>query len=521
MALSLAELPERLRGLLSPAAYPHPVDSIELIQTHISWVLLTGRFAYKLKRPVHYAFIDLTSLRRREFLCREELRLNRRFAPALYLEVCPITQAAGEARVGGDGEVIEFAVKMRQFPREQALDRLLEAGTIGPQELERFGGELAAIHARLPTATAESAWGTPQRVRELVLANATQCAQAAAAFNDVDRVEAVRVLLEGQLCARRDCMATRAATGRVRECHGDLHARNLVREDGQLLAFDCIEYEAAFRWIDVADEIAFLLSDLNSRGCRDHARAFLAGYLAASGDYQACRLLPLYQAHRALVRAKVVALQAAGRSEIETGLRSEWQRLVGFAGAVLMPHQPRLFLTCGPSGAGKTWLAERLAPRLGALHLRSDVERKRAAGLMPSERAGAEPGRGLYRAAITATTYVRLLQAAEDVLAGGWDVIVDATFGRREEREHFAARARSLGISCILIVCEAPIEVMRSRIAARARAAEDPSDANHRVLEWQLAHQDALDENEQVHAIRVNTLDPEALEEAIRQITRG
>ena len=515
------ELPQRLRGLLNPGAYPHPVGSIELVQTHISWVLLTGSFAYKIKRPVRYAFIDLSSSERREFLCREELRLNQRFAPQLYLEVCPITAPAGEARIGGDGEAIEYAVKMRQFAREQELDRLLEAGTIAPQELESFGGELAAMHAQLPTAGTGSAWGTPERVREVVLMNLTQCAQAAAAFNEAARVEALRAPLEAQLRALSDCLAARHAAGRVRECHGDLHTRNVVRRDNHLVAFDCIEYEAAFRWIDVADEIAFLLSDLNARGCRDQARAFLAGYLAASGDYQACRLLPLYQAHRALVRAKVVALHAAGGSESEmAALTSEWQRLVSFSGNVLMPRQLRLFLTCGPSGAGKTWLARKLAPRLGALHLRSDVERKRAAGLRPTERAAAAPGRGLYGAPTTAATYARLLEAAEDVLAGGWDVIVDATFGRREEREHFAARARSLGIRCILIVCEAPIDVMRSRIAARARVAEDPSDADQAVLEWQLAHQDPLDEAEQAHAIRVDTQDPNGVEKAIRQLER-
>jgi len=515
-----AELPPRLRGLLSPAAYPHPVGAIELIQTHISWVLLTGSFAYKVKRPVRYAFIDLLSPERREFLCREELRLNRRFAPQLYLEVCPITAPVGAARIGGAGEAIEYAVKMRQFPREQELDRLLEAGGVAPQEFERFGGEIAAIHAQLPTADGGSPWGTSERVRELVLVNLTQCAQAAAAFDAAARVEALRAPLEAQLGALSECMAARRTAGRVRECHGDLHARNIVRQDNQLLAFDCIEYEAAFRWIDVADEIAFLLSDLSARGCRDEARAFLAGYLAASGDYQACRLQPLYQAHRGLVRAKVVALQATSSSELETtALMPEWSRLISFAAAVLVPRHPRMYLTCGASGAGKTWFASRLAPPLGALHVRSDVERKRAAGLEPTKRAGAQPGAGLYTAGITAATYTRLLQAAEDILAGGWDVIVDATFGLREERERFVERARSLGISCILIVCEAPISVMRARIAARARAAEDPSDADEAVLDWQLAHQEPLDESELANATRVDTQDPQSVARAIRQIT--
>jgi uncharacterized protein len=515
------EFPQRLRGLLKPAAYPHPVGTIELIQTHVSWVLLTGDFAYKLKRPVQYAFINFASAERREFFCREELRLNRRFAPALYLEVCAVTAPEGEARIGGNGAAIEHAVKMRQFRREDELDRLLEAGGIAPGELETFGRELAAIHARLPVAVATSPWAGSDKVCTLVLGNLTQCAQAAIAFNAVAEIEVLRVPLHSQLDALIDCMAERKATGHVRECHGDLHARNVVRRNSGLLAFDCIEFEAAFRWIDVADEVAFLLSDLNARGCLDQAHAFLAGYLAASGDYQACRPLSVYQAHRALVRAKIAALNAASASEAEVvALSAEWGRLIGFAASVLTPRQPRLLLISGLSGAGKTWLARKLTTRLRAIHLRSDVERKRGAGLAPTVRAGSGPGRGLYTPEITLDIYAELLRDAEDVLAGGRDAIVDATFGRRQDRERFSERARCLGVQCFLIACEAPIDVLRRRIAARARTADDASDADQVVLDWQLAHHDALDEMEHVRAIHADTRDPRVVEEAIRQLTR-
>ena len=493
-----------------------------MVQTHISWVLLTGDFAYKLKRPVQYAFIDLLSAERREFFCREELRLNRRFAPELYLEVCAVTAPAGEAHIGGDGAAIEHAVKMRQFQREEELDRLLEAGGIAPGELETFGRELAAIHARLPIAVATSPWGAPDKVCELVLGNLKQCAQAAMAFNAVEEILALRAPLHAQLDALSDCMAGRKAAGHVRECHGDLHARNVVRRDAGLLAFDCIEFEAAFRWIDVADEIAFLLSDLNARGCLDQAHAFLAGYLAASADYQACRLLPMYQAHRALVRAKVCTLNASSASEARlAALREEWRRRIGFAAAVLAPRRPRLLLTCGPSGSGKTWLARALGPRLRAIHLSSDVERKRHAGIAQAAGAGSTVGQRLYTAAATAEVYADLLRHAEDLLAGGFDVIVDATFGHHEHREGFAERARRLGGQCRLVACEAPLEVLRARITARARAGTDPSDADLQVLDWQLAHHDALDVTERARAIRADTSDPSVLEAVIRQLERS
>lgn len=514
--------PHTLSGLLQASAYPHPVGAIELVETHISWVLLTGEFAYKLKRPVRYPFIDLTSGERREFFCREELHLNRRFAPLLYVDVCAVTAPAGVARIGGGGTPIEYAVKMHQFRREEELDRLLASGRITAAELGIFGGELAAIHACLPVAGAADPWATPDKVCGLVLGNLAECRQAASVFNAVAEIEALRGPLQQRLDSLMNCMAARRTAGRVRECHGDLHAGNVVRRNSSLLAFDCIEFEPAFRWIDVADEIAFLLSDLGARGCPEHAQGFLAGYLAASGDYEACRPLPMYQAHRALIRAKVAALSASDASEAGvTALRKEWGKRVGFAAAVLAPRRPRLLLTCGPSGSGKTWLARALAPRLRAIHLRSDVERKRRAGLAQAADGRAGVDQRLYTAAVTAAVYADLLRHAEDMLAGGFDVIVDATFGKREDRERFAERARRLGAQCLLVACEAPLEVLRARITARARAGTDPSDADLQVLDWQLAHHDALDVTERARGVRADTSDPSVLEEVLRQLERS
>jgi uncharacterized protein len=516
-----SEFPARLAGLLQPAAYLHPVTAVELVQTHTSWVLLTGEFAYKLKRPVRYAFADFTAAERREFFCREELRLNRRFAPELYLEVCAITAPAGGARMGGNGVPVEYAVKMRQFRREQELDQLLAAGRIAPGELEIFGRELAAIHACLPAAMRESPWATPARVGALVLGNLAECVQAASTFRSAATVERLRASLWECLDSVRDCMAARRVAGRVRECHGDLHARNVVRRDATLVAFDCLEFEPEFRWIDVADEVAFLLADLSSRDRPDHAHAFLSGYLAASGDYRACRLLPLYQAHRSLIRAKVTALGATGADEAELGaLYDEWQRLMRVADSVLKPRRPQLLLTFGPSGSGKTWLAGELASRLRMIHVRSDVERKRRAGLAPTARTRSGAVRGLYAPEATEATYADLLSDAEDVLSGGYDVLVDASFGRREYRRRFAERTRSLGVHCLIIACEAPLDVLRARITARSRTGSDPSDADLLVLEWQRAHHDALDETERARAIRADTSDTRVLDHVIRNLLR-
>jgi uncharacterized protein len=513
------DFPERLRGLLRPAAYPHPVGAIELVQTHMSWVLLTGEFAYKLKRPVHYPFVDLSTAERREFSCREELRLNRRFAPELYLDVCAITAANGAAQIGGEGATIEHVVKMLQFERATELDQLLAAQAITPGELEAFGRQLVTIHARLPRIAPTDPWGRPQNVQAIILRNVDDCAAAAARLGSRSDLGDLRAVLAARLSSLADCMAERRAAGWVRECHGDLHSGNIVRRGARLVAFDCMEFEVAFRWIDVADEVAFLLSDVAARGRALHARAFVGGYLAQGGDYQACRLFRAYQAHRALVRAKIAALNAASARNREfEEFRATFTRLAHYAAAVLNAPRPRLLLIFGLSGAGKTWLAQQLAERLGAIHLRSDVERKRLAGLAENARSSSALGQDLYSGSANMQVYAKLRRDADEVLGGGYDVIVDATFGRREDRTAFRQLAERLGISIWLINCHAPVEILRARIKARRSAEAEASEADERVLEWQIEHHDALDADEGMRTISVDTTHSAALEQVISEL---
>ncbi len=515
-----SSLPRHLCALLEPQAYPHPVGEVQLIETHISWVLLAGEFAYKIKRPVRYAFIDLRDPERRRFLCEEELRLNRRFAPELYLEVSRITADDGRARIGGQGPVLENAVRMRRFDREDALDRLLARLQVAHGELEAFGRQLANIHARLPTAPAGPAWGRPAAIQALLARNLKECAEAARVFGAADAVNALRSPLQECLSLAAETMAVRRANGRIRECHGDLHSRNVVRLGARLVPFDCLEYEPAFRWIDVADEVAFLASDLCARERPLHAHAFVSGYLAESGDYHACRILRLYEAHRALVRAKVAALSAAdsgGHAEL-VSLREEHGKLVALASRKLARRAPALLLVCGLSGSGKTWLARQLAERLPAVHVRSDVERKRRAGLDALARSGSGVAAGLYSSALSAQVYDDLARAAEDILSGGFTAIIDATFLRREQRRRFAQLGDRLGALVRLIYCEAPVQTLRARIAARAASGCDPSEADESVLDWQLARFELPRPEEPVEAIRVATAGPGALEKALHAI---
>lgn len=504
------EFPQALRGLLRAGAYPHRVTGVHVLTTYISWILLTGEFAYKIKRPVHYPFIDLRAQERRAFLCHEELRLNRRFAPELYLQVCPITVDGGEARIGGAGPAVEHAVKMRQFPGAEQLDRLLEEGRIEPAALRSFGAELARIHDRLPSASPTQEWGHPAAAGAVIIENLEECARAAVtAWNTDADVQALRAPLLARIEALAPLVSQRFSQGRVRECHGDLHAGNLVRLDSGLVAFDCLEFDPALRWIDVADEAAFLVADLQASHADLHAQAFLGGYLDQGGDFQACRVLDLYKAHRSLVRAKVLALNLAEIGPRDDSLRLLHRRRylshLACARTALQQKRPQLILMSGISGSGKTWLAERLAPSLGAVHVRSDIERKRLAGLEGLDRSHSALGGGIYDAPMDAAAYERLAQCARAALEGGFTVIVDATFQRRSDRAQFSVMAEKLGLSVHLILCHAAEATLEKRISERMRRSSEASEADLSVMRAQLTRFEPIDANERLSVIDVST----------------
>jgi aminoglycoside phosphotransferase family enzyme/predicted kinase len=502
--------PPALEALLAADAYPHAARGIELLETHLSWVLLTGEYAYKIKRPVQYPFVDMRAPAVRAHLCAEELRLNRRFAPELYLGVCAICQVDGRAVIDGSGPVIEHAVRMRQFDRTQELDALLRAGRIEPAELEAFGVAVAQVHARLPQVHPPDRRGTASAVRAQILVNLDQTAQALAVLDKRPAIEALRAPLSEQLDANAAVLAARWAAGRVRECHGDLHARNIVRLGDRLVAFDCLEFEPDFRWIDVAEEIAMLLADLDWRGQPRLAHAFLGGYLGCSGDYEALRVLPLYRAHCALVRAKVAALNA--RASPAALVRESWcvemDALVDRAGRALRQRTPRLLVLCGLPGSGKTWLSQALGVRLGAVLLRSDVERRRLAGLAPSASSGSAPGAGLYTERANALVYEHLAARVQDVLGGGWTAIVDASFTLRADRQRMAALAARLGIPAWLIHCSAPEPLLQQRLALRTQAGLDASEAGAAVLAWKQQRFEPVDPLDGLPVIEADTSDP-------------
>ena len=505
--------------MLRPEAYPHPVSSIQLLQTHMSWVLLTGDYVYKLKRPVRFAFADFSDPAHRAWLCAEELRLNRRYAPSLYLDVVAVRRDPrdGEARIGPDGPILEHAVRMRQFDRRDELATLVAAGAVAATEFREFGVALAIQHRALPTLPTDAPFGSPAAVARTLRRNLAEWYLQAPDGP-------VRLRLRRQLAHRlrgaRDALAARHRGGHVRECHGDLHLSNLVRLDGRITPFDALEFEPAFRHVDVADEVAFLAADLRGYGRADLAHAFLDGYLDESGDHDLLRVLDLYLLHRSLVRAKVMAIRA--RDGADAGRARQWREreadFVALALRVGEPREPRLLLMQGLSGSGKSWLARRLAPRLDAVHLRSDRERKRLAGLAPLAASGSPTGGGLYASDLTARTYARLRDCADAALAGGHDVICDATFLLRAQRAGFVALAAKHGVRAMLLRCDASDAVLRTRIESRRTAANDPSEADASVLDWQRARLEPPSDHEGLGVFAIDTGAEDPVGQALRAL---
>ncbi|MFI4931673.1 MAG: AAA family ATPase, partial [Burkholderiales bacterium] len=438
---------------------------VELIETHISWVLLAGAYAYKIKKPVRLSFVDFSTLALRHHFCDEELRLNRRFAPQVYIGVVAITGDATAPRLGGAGDAVEFALKMHRMRDEDLAGARLSVGTLGAAELEHFAATLARWHRDAPVADAGGDFGTPQRV-------AGDFDGVLASWPDVRDAEAINDLQQWFAAQSRDTaqqVADRLAQGCVRECHGDLHVDNLATVGGELTAFDCLEFDANLRWIDTASEVAFLAMDLQARARHDLAHVFVNAYLDASGDHAALALLRRYQVYRALVRARVARLREAGsdspaRASIAGGYLALAQRLS-------RQWDPRLLVTHGLPGSGKSWVTHALVQATGAIRLRSDVERAR---LLVG---------GHYQAGDSAAVYERLQALATLSLAAGYPTIVDAACLQRAQRDPWPALAARLRVPYLLLHCAAAIEVLRQRVRDRALHGDDPSQADEAVLQ--------------------------------------
>jgi aminoglycoside phosphotransferase family enzyme/predicted kinase len=513
-----------VEALCRPEAYPHPADkTIQLVETHISWVFLTGRFAYKLKKPVNLGFLDFSTLEKRLHCCREELRLNRRLCPEIYLNVLPVVRAGDTYLVGADGLIVDYAVQMVQFDRNLELDRLLTNNDLTTDQIDQISSIVAAFHSSIPPAHPATDFGKPEILIVPVLENFTHTERILSTPEEISVLENIKAWSIGEYHRLHDVFLERKARGFVRQCHGDMHTGNMVLWKDRIVIFDCIEFNPNLSVIDIISDFAFLFMDLQHSGKRSIAWRVLNDYLSITGDYEGLQLLRFYCTYRAMVRAKVTAIRFLQEtdSESRTSILNEHTSYVQLALEYTSTALPTIMLTCGVSGSGKTTFSRQAASRTGSIHIRSDIERKRLFGLHPLEKSRSLAKTDIYSCDATERTYARLLEIAGLCLSNGYTVIVDATFIRTAERETFIHLAEKAGRRCRILCFAAPDQVLRARVEERSAKGTDASEADTSVLEAQLLAFEPLSDQERKLTVVIDTTCPQDIDAVMHDILRN
>jgi len=471
---ALQELPPLVRSLLAPAAYPaeeRPIR-VELLETHVSWLFFAESLVYKVKKPVDFGFLDFTTLERRHLFCEEELRLNRRLSPDVYLAVVPIAEREGRYAVQGPGSVVEYAVKMRRLPGDRWLSGLLERGDASLPLMRRLARRLAAFHA---DARVSGDVGGAATVRFNTTENFTQVRDQIGLTVSRPAFDRVRAYTEAFLDVRASHFAQRERDGRIRECHGDLHADQICVANG--IAFiDCIEFNERFRWSDVAADIAFPAMDVDYHGRPDLATELVREWVTATGDRDVWTVLDFYKCYRAFTRGKVRGfrlLQPGHPAPQREAIREQAARYFDLAAGYARLRGPMLVVIGGLMGAGKSTLAASLGSRLGAVVLASDVLRKELAGISPDERRPDPWGEGLYRDEVSARTYDELHRRATERLRAGDLVILDASYRRATWRTDAREAARGAGAPFLFLEATCPDDIVRHRLTGRRSGPSD------------------------------------------------
>ncbi|CAA9890274.1 conserved hypothetical protein [Candidatus Methylobacter favarea] len=503
-----------IKALSETIAYAHEVASVRMVETHISWVLLTGEYAYKIKKPVNFGFLDFSSLEKRRFFCHEELRLNRRLAANLYLEVAPITGSPDHPKMDGAGEAIEYAVKMVQFPSGHLLSEYAERGTLGKNEIDQMAAIIADFHETIEKAATDSPYGNSKDIRHWFDENFDLIGPLLEHGSHKRQLDAIRLWGNDEWRNKKALMQQRKQQGKVRECHGDLHLSNMTVINGQITPFDCIEFNPLLRWIDVISEVAFVIVDLLYFGHEPHAWRFLNHYLQHTGDYAGLALLRYYLVYRALVRGKVALLHMAqhrNNAAVCKKALDEYSLFANLAERFTRESRAVLIITHGYSGSGKSAFASQLAEKTGALQIRSDIERKRLFGYRAQEATGSGIDSGLYTPEAGLQTYQRLAGLAKAVIEAGFTAIIDAAFLKLEQRALFRKLASDCGAPFFIIDFQASDEELLRRIKQRQQQQNDASEATSEVIRRQQQSGQPLSEEEHDYIITIDTESSNAL----------
>jgi aminoglycoside phosphotransferase family enzyme/predicted kinase len=507
----MAGLPVVARAMLQPSIYPNAVESVSLVQTQMSFLFLAGDYVYKVKKPVNLGYLDYTTLTRRRALCRQEVMLNRRLTSDVYLGVSPIRRVKGGHTLDGRGRAVEYAVRMRRLPGDRMLNVLLDRDTVTPEMMRHLAVKMAGFHHEAARGPEIDPFGSPAAVKVNVEENFTQTEKYVGRLVTPGVHHLVSEWAQKYLSDRRALFEARVDAGRIRDCHGDLHAQHICFADA-IQVYDCIEFNDRFRYCDVASEISFLAMDLDRYGRGDLARIFVEAYLDASGDRDIRGLLGFYKCYRACVRAKVEGFKsddpyigAAEKAVAESAARLYWQLAARYARS-----RPLLVIMTGLMGTGKSTLAERLARQSGFDVLSSDILRKNLAGVPLSEHRMVGQDAGIYNSDFTQRTYNALYSKAASLLALGQDVILDASFKKRVDRARAREVADAAGADFLIVECVLNEAETRARLDRRMSEGISPSDGRWELYAAQKGEFDIIDGAVEGRRLVVNTAVPAA-----------
>lgn len=505
-----------LKSLLKPDAYPEEVTSVELIQTHVSFIFLTDRHAYKIKKPVDFGFLNFSTIDRRRFYCNEEVRLNRRLCPDLYEGVVELRETPAGAAFHGTGAVIDYAVKMKRLPADRMLDRLVDAGEITPATMREVSRIIAEFHLAAPTSAAIAEYGRLDRIMFNWQENLDQTVPYENTTLPAAEREIIREWLTTFASRHEKDFQQRVENGFIRECDGDIHLENICLDDGSVHIFDCIEFNERFRCCDTAADIAFLLMDLDYHGRHDLADDVVDEYISRTGDHGIVTLIDFYKIYRAFVRGKVESLRLNDpgmNADDRSAARLKGERYFRLVRGYIERQRlkPTLFITCGLMGTGKSTLSAQLAFELGISSFNSDTTRKQIMGLSPTTASRDAFGDGLYDQQATEATYAELLSRAEEQLRKGTSTIIDASFRSKAHRNRCARLAQRYGASFVILQTTCSEVEIRRRLLERESGGKSISDGRLGLLASQAALYEPPDESEGTLIMLSGNASPSAL----------
>jgi uncharacterized protein len=462
----------RVVEMLEPRLYGKGVKSVRMIQTHTSWVFLTGSHAYKVKKPVNFGFLDYTALSARRFFCNEEFRLNQLLSPDIYIKVLPITEVSGRLQLGGRGPVVDYCLAMKELPQKWIMTEQLKHDGVTFEHIDQIARSIAEFHAHAERGREVAQYGSTEIIRLNWDENFAQTMEFQGKTITHRQFDETKGAVERFIAENRGLFQRRRANGFVRRCHGDLHSRNIFVDSGVHI-FDCIEFNPRFSCSDVASEIAFMAMDLDYWGRKDLASFFVERYVVHTGDAGLLRLLNFYKCYRAYVRGKVTSfvlndpgVGAADKAKARQTAKKYFE--LSHRYALNLHVRPKLVVMMGLPGVGKTYVARRLAERIDAFHFLSDSIRKQLLGIPVGRRQTEGYGKGIYKGSIGKKTYDELLWRAQVFLSAGFNVIADATFISEDTRESARAAAAKVGAPVLFVFADCPERTVRSRLRGRS-----------------------------------------------------